>query len=129
MASISDYVLDAALSKLDTEADKIYITSQEATTYTEATSTYALGAATSISIGAPQDRMVGSPAAADGREVVLAAVTGGNVTASGDADTFALVDSTNTRLLATGTLSSSQTVSSGNTFILSSLSIGIPDPS
>jgi hypothetical protein len=40
MATISDYVLDAALSKLDTEADRIDITSQEATTYTEATSTY-----------------------------------------------------------------------------------------
>jgi len=129
MASISDYVLDAALSKLDTEADKLYITSQEATTYAQASSTYALGVATSISIGAPQDRMVGSPAVADGREVVLAAVTGGNVTATGDADTFALVDSANSRLLATGSLTGGgQTVTSGNTFILASITLGIPDP-
>lgn len=125
MASISDYVLDAALSKLDTEADKIYITSQEATTYTEATSTYALGVATSISIGAPQDRS----ASGGGREVVLAAVTGGNVTATGDADTFALVDSANSRLLATGGLTGGgQTVTSGNTFILASITLGLPDP-
>lgn len=125
MASISDYVLDAALSKLDTEADKIYITSQEATTYTQATSTYALGVATSISIGAPQDRS----ASGGGREVVLAAVTGGNVTATGDADTFALVDSTNSRLLATGSLTGGgQTVTSSNTFVLASIAIGIPDP-
>ena len=39
MATLADYVLDAALSKLDLEADRIDITSQEATTYTEATST------------------------------------------------------------------------------------------
>ena len=125
MASMSDYVLDAALSKLDTEADKIYITSQEATTYTEATSTYALGVATTISIGAPQDRT----ASGGGREVVLSNVTGGNVTATGDADTFALVDSTNSRLLATGGLTGGgQTVTLGNTFILASISLGIPDP-
>ena len=129
MASISDYVLDAALSKLDTEANAIHITSQEATTYTEATSTssgYSLGSATSISIGAPQDRMVNS--AADGREVVLANVTGGNVSTNGTADTFAIVDTTNNRLLATGALASSQTVTSGNTFTLTGISIGIPDP-
>ena len=125
MASMSDYVLDAALSKLDTEADKIYITSQEATTQTEATSTYALGVATTISIGAPQDRT----ASGGGREVVLSNVTGGNVTATGDADTFALVDSTNSRLLATGGLTGGgQTVTSGNTFILASITLGIPDP-
>lgn len=124
MASMSDYVLDAALSKLDTEADKIYITSQEASTYTEASSTYALGVATSISIGAPQDRS----ASGGGREVVLANVTGGSVTATGDADTFALVDSTNSRLLATGSLTTSQTVTLGNTFVLASITLGIPDP-
>ena len=124
MASISDYVLDAALTKLDTEANAIHITSQEATTYTEATSTYSLGSATSISIGSPQDRT----ATGGGREVVLANVTGGNVSAGGTADTFAIVDSTNSRLLATGTLATSQQVTSGNTFTLSSISIGIPDP-
>lgn len=128
MASISDYVLDAALTKLDTEANAIHITSQEATTYTEATSTYSLGSATSISIGTPQDRMVGSPAAADGREVVLANVTGGNVSAGGTADTFAIVDTSNSRLLATGDLATGQTVTTGNTFVLTSISIGIPDP-
>lgn len=122
MASISDYVLDAALAKLDTEANAIYITSQEATTYTNATTTYALGNATSISIGAPQDRTGG------GREVVLANVTGGTVTGTGDADWFAIVDTANNRLLATGPLAASQSVTTGNTFTLSSIAVGIPDP-
>ena len=124
MASISDYVLDAALSKLDTEANAIHITSQEAATYTEATSTYSLGSATTISIGTPQNRT----ASGGGREVVLANVTGGNVSAGGDADTFAIVDTNNSRLLATGSLATPQTVASSNTFTLTGISIGIPDP-
>ena len=124
MASISDYVLDAALSKLDTEANAIHITSQEATSYAEATSTYTLGSATTISILAPQNRT----ASGGGREVVLENVTGGNVSADGDASHFAIIDSSNSRLLATGALATAQTVTTGNTFTLSSITIGIPDP-
>lgn len=55
MAYINDYVLDAALSKFDTEANRLDICSQEPTTYTEATSTYTLGNKTSLSVGAPAD--------------------------------------------------------------------------
>ena len=55
MANIADYVLDKALEVLDTEADRIDITSQLATTYTEATSTYSLGNSTSLAFGAPQN--------------------------------------------------------------------------
>jgi len=43
MATLNDRVLDSGLSVLDTEANKIVVTSQEATTYTEANATYALG--------------------------------------------------------------------------------------
>ena len=42
MATLGDRVFDNGLTVLDTEANKILITSQEATTYTEANSTYAL---------------------------------------------------------------------------------------
>lgn len=122
MASISDYVLDAALSKLDTEANAIHITSQEATTYTGAVTTYTLGNSTSLSIGAPADRSGG------GREVTVAAITDGSVTGTGTATHFAIVDTSNTRLLATGSLTASQSVTSGNDFSLTSFKIGIPDP-
>ena len=39
MASLGDRVLDNGLSALDTEADKLFITSAEATTYTQAATT------------------------------------------------------------------------------------------
>lgn len=122
MATLGDRVFDNGLSVLDTEANAIHVTSQEATTYTEATSTYTLGNSTSLSIGAPQDRSGG------GREVVVAAISDGSVTGTGTATHYAIVDTSNSRLLATGSLTASQSVTSGNTFTLSSVSIGIPDP-
>jgi hypothetical protein len=122
MATLNDRVLDNGLTVLDTEANAIHVTSQEATTYTEATSTYTLGNSTSLSIGAPQDRSGG------GREVVVAAISDGSVTGTGTATHYAIVDTSNSRLLATGSLTASQSVTSGNTFTLSSVAIGIPDP-
>tara|TARA_R110000796_G_scaffold195125_1_gene311650 strand:- start:2178 stop:2549 length:372 start_codon:yes stop_codon:yes gene_type:complete len=122
MATLNDRVLDNGLTVLDTEADKIVITSQEATSYIEANSTYALGNSTSFSIAAPSDRSAG------GREVVVAAITDGLVTGTGAATHYAIIDTVNSRLLAAASLSSPQAVTSGNTFTLTSVSIGIPDP-
>lgn len=122
MAFLNDRVFDNGLTVLDTEANAIHVTSQEATTYAEATSTYTLGNSTSLSIGAPQDRSGG------GREVVVAAISDGSVTGTGTATHYAIVDTSNSRLLATGSLTASQSVTSGNTFTLSSVAIGIPDP-
>lgn len=121
MAYIADYVLDAALSKLDTEANRLDICSQEPVTYAEATATYTLGNKTSLSVGAPGNR---TP---NGREVVVAAITDGAVTATGTATHWAIVDTVNSRLLATGSLSASQAVTNGNVFTLGSFAIGIPD--
>jgi hypothetical protein len=122
MAFLNDRVFDNGLTVLDTEANKILITSAEATTYTEANSTYALGNSTSLSIGAPADRSGG------GRQVTVAAITDGSVTTTGTATHYAIVDTVNSRLLASGALSASQAVTSGNTFTLTSTTIGIPDP-
>ena len=122
MPSLNNRVFDNGLSVLDTEASRIDLTSQEATTYTEATSTHTLGNSTSLSIAAPSDRSGG------GREVIVSAISDGSVTGNGTATHYAIVDTVNSRLLATGSLSASQVVASGNTFTLGSFTIGIPDP-
>lgn len=122
MATLNNRVFDNGLTVLDTEANAIHVTSQEATTYANATSTYSLGNSTSLSIGAPQDRTGG------GREVVVAEITDGSVTATGTATNYAIVDTVNSRLLVTGALTASQAVTNGNTFTLGSFTIGIPDP-
>ena len=122
MASLGDRVFDSGLSVLDTEADKLFITSAEATTYTQAATTYALGVKNTPTVSAPADRTGG------GREVTISAITDGSVTGNGTATHYALVDSANSRLLAAGALSSAQAVTAGNTFTLASFKIGIPDP-
>lgn len=123
MAFLNDRVFDNGLTILDTEANAIHVTSQEATDYTEATSTYTLGNSTSLSIGAPADRTGG------GRKVAVAAISDGSITGTGTVTHYAIVDTTNSRLLATAALTASQSVTSGNTFTLATFDIGIPDPS
>jgi hypothetical protein len=58
----------------------------------------------------------------------VSAVSAGTVTGTGTATHWALVDTGNSRLLAAGSLSASQGVTSGNTFDLTSFDIGIPKP-
>lgn len=122
MAFLNDRVFDNGLTVLDTEANRLDICSTEPTTYTQATSTYTLGNKTSLSIGAPADR---SPS---GRKVTVASFTDGSVTGTGTAVYWAITDTGNSRLLAAGSLSASQAVTSGNTFSLAAFDIGIPDP-
>ena len=117
---LNDDVFDSGLSVLDTATTTLYICSQPPATRTEAVTTYALGNKASLAIGAPADRSGG------GREVTVSAITGGNVTATGSATHYAIVDGT--RLLAANSLASAQSVTSGNTFSLASFTIGIPDP-
>jgi len=123
MATLNDRVLDSGLGVLDTEANRIDVCSQEPTTYAAATSTYTLGNSTSLSGAAPSDRSGG------GREVVFAAITDGSITGTGTATHYAISDTNNSRLLVTGSLSASQSVTNGNSFTGASFATGIPDPS
>lgn len=122
MAYLNDRVFDEGLSVLDLEADAVHVTSAEATDYTEATSTYTLGLSSSLSIAAPSDRTGG------GRKVAVSAVSDGDITGTGTVTHYALVDTVNSRLLATAALTAAQSVTNGNTFTLATFDIGIPDP-
>lgn len=117
---ISSDVLDNGINLIDTAGNKLVICSALPTTFTEANATYALGNKVSPTISAPQAR---SP---DGRKVVVSAITDGTVTATGTATHFAVLDTTSSRLLAAQELASSQSVTSGNTFTLAAVDIGIP---
>jgi len=123
MASLNDRVFDQGLSTFASEANAIHICSQEPTTYTEAVTNFTLGNTSGIGTSGPQDRSGG------GREVVILGVSGGNVTASGTATHFAVVDTVNSRLLATQSLNASQPVTDGDLFTLTQFSVGFPDPS
>ena len=117
---INDEIFDQGLDYADTNGTRIDITSQVATSYAEATSTYTLGNKTGLNTGATED------GATDGRRVIVPAITDGSVTGTGTATHWALTDGSSV-LLATGPLSSSQAVTSGNTFALDAISITIRD--
>lgn len=122
MANLITYdAYDAALNVLTNATSTVlHICSTQPATFGNV-ATYTLGNKTTPTVGSPASR---SPT---GRKVTVSAVTtGGSVTASGTAAYWALVDAS--RLLATGPLTPSQSVTSGNTFTLTAFDIGIPDP-
>jgi hypothetical protein len=119
MAFIADTVFDNGLTVVDVNGTRLDITSTEATTYTEATSTFTLGNDT-VNTGAPE------AGAVDGRRVIVPAIAAGSVTGTGTAAFWALTDGASV-LYATGALSASQSVTSGNTFSLDAVSITIRD--
>lgn len=121
-AYLNDRVYDNGLTVLDTEVSHLYITSTQAATYAEATSTYDLGVKATPTVSAPGAKSGG------GREVTVSAITDGTVSDTGTAGFYAMVDSSNSRLLAAGPLNASQAVTSGNTFTLTSFKVGIPAP-
>lgn len=122
MATLGDEVFDNGLVYLQTNGTRIDLCSQEPATYLEATDTYSLGNETGVTISAPSDRVGG------GRKVTVPAVSGGSVTGTGTATHYAITNPASSELLVTGLLASSQPVTSGNTFDLTTFDVGIPDP-
>lgn len=121
MPFIADAIFDLALARLDTETNRLDICTQEPATYTEATSTYTKGNKTSLAVGSPADR---SPS---GRKVTVTAITAASVSGSGTVTHWAVTYTTSSRLDATGALSASKAVSSGDTFDLAAFDIGFAD--
>jgi len=116
---ISDEVYDQGLDWATTNGTQIDITSQVATTITEAITTYTLGDDT-ITTSAAQ------AGAVSGRRVITDAITTGSVTGTDTATHWALSNGTDT-LVATGPLTAGQAVTSGNTFTLDAISITVLD--
>jgi hypothetical protein len=120
MAYINDLSFDAALNYIVTNGTRLHICSSEPASAAAAI-TASLGNKATITIGSPTDR---TPT---GRKVVVPAITDGSVTANGTATHYAIINIAGSILVATGQLSSSQSVTSGNTFTLAAFDIGFPD--
>lgn len=123
MATLNDRVYDNGLSTVVSEANRVDICSSEPSTYTAATSTNSLGNKTSVTLTGPTNGDT------SGRKITVPGISGGSVTSTGTATHYAVSDTVNSRLLITGALSSSQSVTSGNTFSLTAVDIELADPS
>lgn len=120
---VSDRVLDNGLVSLRAEATHIILVSADPSTYSEAATTFALGNKNFGAGGcfdAPAD---GTP---NGRKLDSIVITDGDVTDSGTASGWAVVDAINSRLLANGELDAPVVLVSGNTFELESFAISLP---
>ena len=115
-------VLDAAVNVVINNTEKLYILSADPGLVWGNIATYALGNKTPPAFGSIADRSGG------GREVEVAAITDGSVTANGTASHYACTDDSASKILATGDLGATQVVTQGNTFTLQAFKIGIPDP-
>jgi len=119
---LNTWVLDNGLSGLVADCDYIYVCSQQPFTFTDATVTYPLG---NYHFG------VGAAFGADssyagGMQTSSNVITTGTVTGNGTVAAWAAVDSVNSRLLASGPLTGSVSVSNGQVFGLTSLTIQMP---
>jgi hypothetical protein len=121
MAFFTDAVFDSGLLYVVSSVDQVHICSQQPTTYTEATNTYSLGFA-STTLTAPT---AGAPS---GRSVTVPSITSTLVTASGTPTYWAVTDSTNTTLVATGPVSNPEPVTIDSYFTLGAITITIVDP-
>lgn len=120
MAAMNDSVFDAGLATITTNGTRIDITSVDpGTTYATVTAN-TLGNDT-VTTGAAANASSGT-----GRSVTVPAITAGSVTGTGTATHWALTNGTST-VYASGALTASQAVTSGNTFSLDAIEIIIRD--
>lgn len=122
MPALHNDVFDNGLSGLNANTENLYILSADPGLTWSNIATYGLGSKATPTVATPTDRGGG------GREVIVSAITDGSVTGTGTASHYALTDDSATKILASGALSATQAVTSGNTFTLTQFAIGIPDP-
>lgn len=116
MAYLNTYVLDNGLLVLSNDTEELHICTSEPASYVAAMLT---------SLGQKVGPVVNTPSEEPGylREVIVGAVADGVVDTGGTANAWALVDVTNTRLLAAGPLAAPVVVTAGHGFTLTTFSI------
>jgi hypothetical protein len=122
MPLIADSVFDAGLATITSGGTKIDICSSEPAAYA-GIAAITLGNKTGLTTGAAANGAV------NGRRVTVPAIASGapgSVTATGTASHWALSNGSST-LYAAGALTSTQSVTSGNTFTLDAIDITIAD--
>ncbi|MEI9410706.1 hypothetical protein [Mesorhizobium salmacidum] len=121
MSFLNSLVLDNGLSVIVANGNRLHICSSEPADY---------AATVAASLGTKNTPVISALAARSpsGRKVTVSAIGDGACSANGNASHWALVDTVNTRLLATKALDAVLAVNNGDTFTLPAFDIGIPGP-
>ena len=121
MASLNDEVIDQGLDWAITTGTQIDICNADPGLTYANIATYTVGNKASIVVGATGDGAV------DGRQATTPAITDGSVTATDTATHWVLHNAVDT-IVASGTLTASQAVTSGNNFTLDAIILNGRDP-
>ena len=119
MAFISDNVRDSGLAYATTNGNLLHIVSTDPTGVYATVTGNSLGTK-AVTVGAATD-------GASGRKVVVPAITDGSVSGTGTATHWALVYTTGSEVIASGSLTAGVAVTSGNTFTLDAIDVQIAD--
>ena len=119
---VADVVLDAALAKI-AQADGMVACSQQPTSFAEAATTYKLA---NTSMVTSDDYTIGD-GDTNGRKVAVSQQTSVWITATGNGNHVALVDSDNAELLYV-TTATSQTLTTSNTMTFNGWDVELADP-
>lgn len=122
MAAIHNDVFDNGLSILNTLVENLYICNADPGLTWSNLATMVVGTKATPTVSVPEDRIAG------GRQVTVSAILDGVVDETDDATHWALTDDSEEDILVSGELSVAQAVTEGNTFTLTAITIGIPDP-
>ena len=122
MPALHDDVFDDGLSVLNTLTENLYICNADPGITWANIATMAIGTKATPTVSVPEDRTAG------GRQVTVSAITDGVVDATDTGTHYALTDDSVTKILASGALAASQALTAANTFTLTAITIGIPDP-
>lgn len=122
MPALHDDVFDNGLSSITDNTENLHILSADPGVTWGNIATGLLGSKATPTVSSPTDRSAG------GREVTVSEIMLGVVSATGTATHFALTDDSALKILVSGPLDASQVVTSGNTFALPAITVGIPDP-
>lgn len=122
MPRLDNTVFDAALTVITANTENLYLTSQEATTYAEAATTYKLATKATPGFTGPADGDT------SGRKVTVNAISDGTVNTTGNATHWALTDDSESTLVAAGALSGTVALTANSMFNLAAFDIEIKDP-
>lgn len=121
-ATLSDGTLDAALTRIKTNVENLYLCSQQPTTFAQASSTYKLATKATPASGTIVDGDV------SGRKLPFNSISDGTVNTNGTATWLALTDDSVSELLAAQELNASKALVTGSPFTLTAFDIELPDP-
>jgi hypothetical protein len=121
MSNLHNDVYDDGLNTIVNNGDTLHLLSADPGLVYANIATYTLGNKSAPTINTPENHTTG-------RKITIDAITNGTTTDSGTASYYAVIDSVNAKILASGPLDSNVSLTSGVDFTTNSIYIAIPAP-